>query len=873
MEWSTSAIRNAFLEFFEDKGHEIVSSAPIFIKDDPTLMFTNAGMNQFKGVFIGNEVAKFPRIADSQKCLRVSGKHNDLEEVGRDHYHHTMFEMLGNWSFGDYFKKEAIDWAWEILTKVYKLDASRMYVSVFAGDSEMELDTDTEAKTLWMNHISEERILAFGRKENFWEMGDIGPCGPCSEIHFDLRSDEDRRSINGSTLVNADHPEVIEIWNLVFMQYNRLENGGLENLKNKHIDTGMGLERLARVLQQASSNYEIDVFKAIIDELGLIATQKYTGGELLSDIAYRVIADHIRTIAFSIADGQLPSNNGAGYVIRRVLRRAIRYGFSQLDIKASFMGALIDPLLNEMGDAYPELRRNADLIKRVITEEEKTFLSTLDRGLGRINAYIEDLDKKVVDGIFAFELLDTYGFPIDLTQLIASENGLSVDMNGFKIELEKQKNRSRSASKAEFGDWTILLTGENSKFCGYDDLQLETQIAKYRNVKIKGKDVIQYVLKETPFYAESGGQVGDKGLLKIDDSVVNIFDTKKENGEIIHYSNGSLANLAGKVFAEVSKSFRTSVTKNHTSTHLLHKALRDQLGPHVEQKGSLVTNGKLRFDFSHFEKIAEDELSTIENAVVNQIQSSIDFEEWRNMPIGEAKELGAMALFGEKYGDEVRVVKFGDSIELCGGIHVNNSNVIGGFKIIGEGSVASGIRRIEAISGEAYDEFLKGRLEKLADLEKQLGDPSKSIEILKKLQLDLANTEAQVVKYLDREKSVLIKELLDELGTQSGLQILAKELDQIDGKVLKEVAHGVIEKNERSIIILGGVFADKVSIVVGIGKLILPKLNIDANEVIKLVSAEIQGGGGGQPFLAMAGGKNKKGLKRALERSLELLAN
>ena len=873
MEWSTSAIRNAFLEFFEDKGHEIVSSAPIVIKDDPTLMFTNAGMNQFKGVFIGNEVAKFPRIADSQKCLRVSGKHNDLEEVGRDHYHHTMFEMLGNWSFGDYFKKEAIDWAWEILTKVYKLDASRMYVSVFAGDSEMELDTDTEAKTLWMNHISEERILAFGRKENFWEMGDIGPCGPCSEIHFDLRSDEDRRSINGSTLVNADHPEVIEIWNLVFMQYNRLENGGLENLKNKHIDTGMGLERLARVLQQASSNYEIDVFKAIIDELGLIATQKYTGGELLSDIAYRVIADHIRTIAFSIADGQLPSNNGAGYVIRRVLRRAIRYGFSQLDIKASFMGALIDPLLNEMGDAYPELRRNADLIKRVITEEEKTFLSTLDRGLGRINAYIEDLDKKVVDGIFAFELLDTYGFPIDLTQLIASENGLSVDMNGFKIELEKQKNRSRSASKAEFGDWTILLTGENSKFCGYDDLQLETQIAKYRNVKIKGKDVIQYVLKETPFYAESGGQVGDKGLLKIDDSVVNIFDTKKENGEIIHYSNGSLANLAGKVFAEVSKSFRTSVTKNHTSTHLLHKALRDQLGPHVEQKGSLVTNGKLRFDFSHFEKIAEDELSAIENAVVNQIESSIDFEEWRNMPIGEAKELGAMALFGEKYGDEVRVVKFGDSIELCGGIHVNNSNVIGGFKIIGEGSVASGIRRIEAISGEAYDEFLKGRLEKLADLEKQLGDPSKSIEILKKLQLDLVNTEAQVVKYLDREKSVLIKELLDELGTQSGLQILAKELGQIDGKVLKEVAHGVIEKNERSIIILGGVFADKVSIVVGIGKSILPKLNIDANKVIKLMSAEIQGGGGGQPFLAMAGGKNKKGLKRALERSLELLAN
>ncbi|MDC1221496.1 alanine--tRNA ligase [Salibacteraceae bacterium] len=873
MEWSTSAIRSAFLEFFEKKGHEIVSSAPIVIKDDPTLMFTNAGMNQFKGVFIGNENAKFDRIVDSQKCLRVSGKHNDLEEVGRDHYHHTMFEMLGNWSFGDYFKEEAIDWAWELLTSVYGLDSSRMYVSVFSGDEEMKLGSDNEAKEIWQKHMANERILEFGRKENFWEMGEIGPCGPCSEIHYDLRSKKDRENSDGAALVNADHPEVIEIWNLVFMQYNRLENGSLQNLKSRHIDTGMGLERLARVLQNANSNYEIDVFKSIINDLSQLANQKYSGSEAPFDVAYRVIADHIRTIAFTIADGQLPSNTGAGYVIRRVLRRAIRYGYSQLDIKTPFLGKLIDPLILEMGDAYTELSRNAELIKKVITEEEKTFLATLDRGLARIGAHIQDVTQGVIEGDFAFELLDTYGFPIDLTQLIASESGLSVDMVGFSQELEKQKTRSRAASKAEFGDWKILITDDNSTFVGYDRLSTNTHIAKYRDVKVKGKEVVQYVLLETPFYAESGGQVGDKGSFKSGDSSVKIFDTKKENGEIIHYSNALLKNMSDEIEVSVSKEYRTSVTKNHTSTHLLHKALRDVLGTHVEQKGSLVASNKLRFDFSHFEKITENELESIEDSVLSQIQSSIDFEEWREMPVDKAKEMGAMALFGEKYGDEVRVVKFGDSIELCGGTHVDNSSSIGGFKILTEGSVASGIRRVEAISGPAYDEYVKGRLGKLENIEKLLGDPTKALEILKKLKSDLAIAESLILKFSDKEKSLICNSILDELKNDVDTNTIVKELDSIEGKALKEVAHQVIDKNDEAIVVLGSSFEDKVSVVVGIGKSRLLKINTDANKVIKSISPEIQGGGGGQPFLAMAGGKNKKGLKRALEMSVKLIKN
>jgi alanyl-tRNA synthetase len=875
MEWSTGAIRSTFLDFFKSKSHLIVDSAPIVIKDDPTLMFTNAGMNQFKGVFVGNEEPKAPRIADSQKCLRVSGKHNDLEEVGKDHYHHTMFEMLGNWSFGDYFKQESIDWAWELLTEVYSLDKDRMYVSIFSGDTEMDLSEDTEAKNIWRKHVEEDRILACGRKENFWEMGDIGPCGPCSEIHFDLRSEKDRSQVSGATLVNKDHPEVIEIWNLVFMQYNRLENGSLQGLKNKHIDTGMGLERLARVLQGVESNYEVDVFIGMIKALEKQCNIAYGGSESLPDVAYRVIADHVRTIAFSIADGQLPSNTGAGYVIRRVLRRAIRYGFSQLDIKSPFLASLIDPLVELMGAAYPELQRNLELIKKVTTEEEKTFLATLERGLARINSYMENLDSKTIDGAFAFELLDTYGFPIDLTQLIASESNLKVDMIGFNIELEKQKNRSRDASKAEFGDWTVVRDGPNSQFVGYDKLSCVSKIAKFRKVKVKGKDVIQYVLTITPFYAESGGQVGDRGYFELNGSKIPIIDTKKENGEIIHFSNKLITEPNLEVQAVVAAVVRSAVAKNHTATHLLHQTLRARLGDHVEQKGSLVADSKFRFDFSHFERISESELDKIESEVRSLIDSSEKFEEWRSMPIDEAKEMGAMALFGEKYGDKVRVVKFGESIELCGGTHVDNTKDIGGFKIVSEGSVASGIRRIEAISGNAYDVYINNRLEILESIEFEVGgDPKKILDTVKKLKRDLELAEESINSFQDKEKNNILSELIEVASKMDSMRnVISKRVDDVDGKLLKEIANNLISQFPDIGIALGGVHEDKVSLIVGIGKALLDSTDLNAGKIIKEVSPEINGGGGGQPFLAMAGGKNKEGLKRALERSIELLKN
>lgn len=868
MTWSSNKIRETFLEFFKHKNHEIVESAPIVIKDDPTLMFTNAGMNQFKSVFVGNEEAKAKRIADSQKCLRVSGKHNDLEEVGKDHYHHTMFEMLGNWSFGDYFKGEAIDWAWELLVDVFGLDPDRLYVSVFAGDAELGLGKDTEAIEFWKNHVGNERILAFGRKENFWEMGDIGPCGPCSEIHYDMRPAHDREKVGGDSLVNMDHPQVVEIWNLVFMQHHRKENGDLDSLKHQHIDTGMGLERLARVLQGVDSNYGIDVFQGLIHKLESVSGIKYEGSDRLEDVAFRVIADHVRTLAFTIADGQVPSNNGAGYVIRRVLRRAVRYGYSQLEIKMPFLNQLIEPLCDVMGMAYPELVKNKSLIEKVVLEEERAFLKTLDRGLSKINQYLSDSTDKTVDGSFAFELLDTYGFPIDLTQLIANENGFTVDMIGFEVELEKQKTRSRAASKAEFGDWTVISDSANSVFLGYDQTQCESRIVKYRRVKIKGKEVVQYVLNQTPFYAESGGQIGDKGILIGGDEKVNVFDTKRENGEIIHYSNALLGDLDVPIVARVDERLREAVKKNHTATHLLHKSLRDILGSHVEQKGSLVADNKLRFDFSHFERISDEELHQIEEEVQKQVGEKIGLTEWRAMPIDEAKAMGAMALFGEKYGDEVRVVKFGESVELCGGTHVSNTSEIGGFKLVSESSVASGIRRVEAITGSEFDDYVNKRLDKLDKLEKLIGDPTRSIEIVKKLQADLDLAEKQIDRYKSKERDMNVHTLLEMLAASG--RIITKDLGDIEPKLLKEIAHEVITKDSASRIALGGVAGDKVSLVIGIGKDALQSTKKNANEIIKLVSPEIHGGGGGQPFLAMAGGKNKKGLERALEKSMEL---
>jgi alanyl-tRNA synthetase len=871
MDWTTAQIRTTFLDFFRDKKHTIVDSAPIVIKDDPTLLFTNAGMNQFKGVFLGNEDFSGNRSANSQKCLRVSGKHNDLEEVGRDHYHHTMFEMLGNWSFGDYFKKDAIDWAWELLVDVYGLDKSRIYVSVFSGDDGLKIGVDKEAIDHWSRHLDTSQILKFGKKENFWEMGDTGPCGPCSEIHFDLRSDEDREKLDGAGLVNADHPEVIEIWNLVFMQYNRLETGELVNLKSRHIDTGMGLERLARVLQNAKSNYDVDLFRNLIVRVEELSGIKYLGGESLRDIAFRVIADHVRAVVFCIADGQLPSNVGAGYVIRRVLRRAIRYGYSQLDLRQPFMNIVARQLVIEMGAQYPELIRTEDLVAKIILEEERSFLQTLSKGLERIEAYIEKYPATNIDAKFAFELYDTFGFPIDLTQLIAAENHVQVDLVGFEKELMAQKERSRSASKLEFGDWTVINEEENSEFVGYDQSSVETHIAKFRKVNLKGKQCYQVVLLKTPFYAESGGQVGDSGVLLVDEKSFVVFDTKKENGEIIHFLNEVLKNMSSAVIAKIDETKRHEISKNHSATHLLHYALRSKLGTHVEQKGSLVNSDKLRFDFSHFEKVSAEDIKSIETMANHLITQNQKLNEWRAMPISEARELGAMALFGEKYGDKVRVVQFGDSIELCGGTHVQNTHDISGVKILSEGGVASGIRRIEAISGKALEDFNAKRLDLLNELEQTLGNPKDVIDTIEKLYLDLKAKSRKIDRLTELEKRNVSSEFEANIQRFNSIRLVNHQINEIDMVVLKDIAHQMASANDDMVVITGGVVDEKPVIVLAISKPLLDRLQMSAGAIIKTIASEINGGGGGQPFLATAGGTKKEGLKRALQHAEEII--
>jgi alanyl-tRNA synthetase len=864
MDWTTNKIRQVFLDFFKSKGHEIVDSAPIVIKDDPTLMFTNAGMNQFKGVFLGNSQSPSPRIADSQKCLRVSGKHNDLEEVGRDHYHHTMFEMLGNWSFGDYFKQDAINWSWELLTDVYGLDKDRLYVSIFGGDSEMSLDLDAEAKSLWRNHLPEDRILDFGRKENFWEMGETGPCGPCSEIHYDMRPESERRAVNGANLVNADDPNVIEIWNLVFMQFNRLEDGSLVNLKNKHIDTGMGLERLARALQGVSSNYDIDLFKALIKKTEELCGLQYNASPSFKDIAFRVIADHVRAVSFCIADGQLPASNGAGYVVRRVLRRAVRYGYSQLGIAEPFLYRVSEALAEVMGDQYPELVLNKDLVIKVIQEEEKSFLSTLAKGLERISTYISENPATDISGQFAFELYDTYGFPIDLTDLIADEHNLKVDHDEFQTSLEEQKARSRSATKVEFGDWIILSEGPNSNFLGYERLNCTSQVAKYRKVKSKGKDVVQLVLEETPFYAESGGQVGDVGVLTFGAESIKVLDTKKENGEIIHFVNKLPGNIDGAVVAQVDEANRHDIERNHSATHLLHFALRDELGKHVEQKGSLVEGGRLRFDFSHFEKIDESKIERIEKKVKSLIQSGIRSEILKDVPINSAKEMGAMALFGEKYGDFVRVVKFGDSVELCGGTHVGDASDIGGFKLLHESSIASGVRRIEAISGREYEAYVSERLTILENVSIALGKPINISQAIEKMVEEVKSQARLIESFRVKEKQQLMNRLESQMSKCDGFEIIKPEPLSIDSKTLKDIAFQLTQKHGSLIVIAGTTEEDKVSVVVAISKNLATQRELNAALIIKSIASDIEGGGGGQQFLAMAGGSNKKGLQRAL---------
>lgn len=867
---NSKEIRTQFLNFFKEKSHKIVSSAPMVIKDDPTLMFTNAGMNQFKEFFLGNSVAQNVRVADSQKCLRVSGKHNDLEEVGKDTYHHTMFEMLGNWSFGDYFKEEAIQWAWEFLTDVCKIDKDSLYVSVFEGSNDDDnLDMDSEAFNLWKAIVPEDRIIMGNKKDNFWEMGDQGPCGPCSEIHVDLRSKEDKEKVSGASLVNEDHPLVVEIWNLVFMQYNRKADGKLEALPAKHVDTGMGFERLCMAMQGVESNYDTDVFTPIIREIETITNSKYENGGASgeeTDIAIRVIADHIRAVSFSIADGQLPSNTGAGYVIRRILRRAIRYGFTFLDTKQPFMYRLVNVLSNSMGDAFPELKQQKQLIENVIKEEENSFLNTLEQGLVLLDSIIKSAQGKEINGRKAFELYDTYGFPIDLTALILSERGYSLDEKGFEVAMQEQKNRSKSASATSKEDWTILSDDKEQEFVGYDLLEANVNLVKYRKITSK-KDGEQYqmVFNLTPFYAEGGGQVGDKGYLEASNGdVVYIVDTKKENNEIVHFSKDLPAKTDGVFKATVDKKQRLRTEANHTATHLLHQALREILGTHVEQKGSAVHSKYLRFDFSHFSKLTVDELRAVEDFVNARIEGHLPFQENRNVPIDKALKDGAMALFGEKYGDAVRTVRFGQSIELCGGTHVNNTGDIWHFKIKSEGAVAAGIRRIEAITYDAVKEFYfdnNRTLFEIKDVLNQAQDPLKAVTTL---QEENAKLKKEVEQFLKDKAKNLKGDLVNELEDVNGIQFLAKEID-LDAAGIKDLSFEMGQNKDNLFLLFGTKQNGKALLSCYISKELVASKDLNAGTIVRELGKFIQGGGGGQPFFATAGGKNPDGIKEALE--------
>ncbi len=869
---TSQEVRDQFLDFFKGKKHKIVPSAPMVMKDDPTLMFTNAGMNQFKEFFLGNSVPKSKRVSDSQKCLRVSGKHNDLEEVGKDTYHHTMFEMLGNWSFGDYFKKEAIQWAWELLTDVYKIDKDSLYVSVFEGSDDADnLEMDSEAFELWKAIVPEDRIIMGNKKDNFWEMGDQGPCGPCSEIHVDIRSKEEKAKIPGASLVNQDHPQVVEIWNLVFMQYNRKANGSLESLPEKHVDTGMGFERLCMVLQDVKSNYDTDVFTPLIREIETITRSKY-GKDEETDIAIRVIADHIRAVSFSIADGQLPSNTGAGYVIRRILRRAIRYGFTFLDTKKPFIYRLVKVLGETMGKAFPELREQYQLIENVVKEEENSFLSTLEQGLVLLDSVIKSSKGKTIDGQKAFELYDTFGFPIDLTSLILEEKGYQLDTEGFEKALKAQKDRSRAASEISKEDWTVLLEDGEQEFIGYDSLEADVKLVKYRKVTSKkGGDQYHLVFNLTPFYAEGGGQVGDKGYLEASNGdVIYIIDTKKENNEIVHFSENLPKDTSGTFKAVVDKKQRWRTASNHTATHLLHQALREVLGAHVEQKGSAVHSKYLRFDFSHFSKLSVKELRAVENFVNARIEGQLPFEESRNIPIKEAMDQGAMALFGEKYGDTVRTVRFGQSIELCGGTHVKNTADIWHFKIVSEGAVAAGIRRIEAITSDAVKEFYfknNRMLFEIKDLLNNTKDPVKSVIGLQEENSALKKQIEQLLK--DKAKG-LKSELVSELKEINGLQFLAKKVD-LDASGIKDLAFEIGGQFTNLFLLLAAEKDGKALLSCYISKELVTNRKLNAGTIVRELGTYIQGGGGGQPFFATAGGKNPSGIPDALKKAVELV--
>ncbi|RPG85954.1 MAG: alanine--tRNA ligase [Crocinitomicaceae bacterium TMED209] len=864
-------IRERFLEFFASKGHEIVPSAPMVIKNDPTLMFNNAGMNPFKDLFLGNSPVVHSRIADTQKCLRVSGKHNDLEEVGVDTYHHTMFEMLGNWSFGDYFKQEAIDWAWELLTEVYGLDKDRLYVTVFEGDASDGLEADEEAKGIWAKWVPEDRILLASKKDNFWEMGESGPCGPCSEIHIDLRGDTERAATSGASLVNADHPQVVEIWNLVFMQFNRMADGSLVPLPNKHIDTGMGFERLAMAMQGKQSNYDTDVFQPLLDRVATLSGTTYGRTDSKADVAFRVISDHIRAVAFSIADGQLPSNTGAGYVIRRILRRAIRYGYSFLDLNEPFMHALVPTLAGQMGDAFPELKAQQQLIERVILEEEESFLRTLAKGIERLEARLDEFKStKVLPGDVVFELYDTFGFPVDLTALMAGEQGVDVDEAGFETAMEATKARSRAAGKLSTDDWVQVHDDSETTFVGYDAREAECRILRYREVKAKNKQFYQVVLDTTPFYPEGGGQVGDAGTLTAPGGSVAVFDTKKENNLIVHFVNELPADINATFMAQVKGSRRDNTQRNHTATHLVHEALREVLGTHVEQKGSLVKAESLRFDFSHFSKVTDEELAEVEATVNAKILANHPLVEHRAISMEEAKASGAMMLFGEKYGDEVRMIEFDSSKELCGGTHAPATGALGSFRITQETAVASGIRRIEAITGsEALQAMNTERtaLQTIKTLLKAPANIEKAIE-------DLITKHTSLQKELDavkqKEAAAAKSDLASNLDTINGINTFIGEMP-LDAGAIKDIAFQL--KNEKAPFfgVFGSQVGGKVTLTVAISDDLVSGKDLHAGNIVRNLAKHIQGGGGGQPFFATAGGKNPDGLGAAFEEAKGLL--
>lgn len=867
---TSKEIRESFKSFFASKEHKIVPSAPMVIKGDPTLMFTNAGMNQFKDVILGNAPIKYARVADSQKCLRVSGKHNDLEEVGHDTYHHTMFEMLGNWSFGDYFKKEAIEWAWEYLTEVLALDKNRLYVTVFEGSPSEGLSRDDEAAAYWEKYLPVDRIINGNKKDNFWEMGDTGPCGPCSEIHIDLRSDEERAKVDGLTLVNQSDPQVVEIWNLVFMQYNRKADKSLDPLPAKVIDTGMGFERLCMAVQGKTSNYDTDVFQTIIKALGELADTTY-GDDTKKDIAMRVIADHVRTIAFSITDGQLPSNAKAGYVIRRILRRAVRYGYTFLDQHKSFMYKLLPALIETMGDAYPELIQQQTLIEKVMKEEEESFLRTLETGIKLLDKQIADTKAKgltVLSGIEAFTLYDTYGFPLDLTELILKENGMSVDEAGFKAEMQKQKDRARNAAAVETEDWVTLKDGDTD-FVGYDFTECETEILRYRKVKQKNSEFYQIVLSRTPFYAEMGGQVGDSGWLATDDETIEISDTKRENNLAVHLSNKLPQDLTATFIARINLKNRTATECNHTATHLLHEGLREILGSHVEQKGSYVSPSVLRFDFSHFQKLTDKEIREVERYVTSKIRENIIREEMRHVPIAEAKEMGAMALFGEKYGEDVRVIRFGDSVELCGGTHISSTGRIGSFRIINESSIAAGIRRIEAITAEACEDYFYAQQDILTEVKSLFNNTPNLTQALRKFFEENAEMKKTVEEYV-KEKTVQIKDaLIKKKQVINGIDFYVLN-GPFPGEVVKDIAFQIKGQFAENTAFVGATeYEGKPLLTLMLSDDLVKDHGLNASQLVRDAAKHIQGGGGGQPHFATAGGKNTEGLTKALNEIME----